>query len=423
LLYRYITRSNLVPLVGLAYVTCASLASAQSLFWGGGSTDITGPQSPAYGDGSWDTVLQNWASDPTGTTYQAWNNTGSGIAELQWVASNYALVVEEDITVGGVTVTQSATPTGQTVSFHQGAAAGREKLIFADGAVINVDGANDSFVLNFTGGTNEVDYDFLGDVTKQGAGLIQSTVFHQTFTIASGHTFDIQQGGFTISGNRSMVMNGATLNLESGTTFTDNIGVSSFAPQKTIGALTGSGTYASQSVAEPKSTLQIGSGNLSSTFDGTIEDSNANPLRITKVGTGTFELAGTGTYGGLTVLQDGTYVLSGDYTGEGFLDIANGDFDLSGNGKYGDLTFSGTGVATLFGIGTLDILQANYSLADASNDIGLGNLLGDGGQGLQVTTFNDGSADFTRITLIPEPTTASLAMAGLLSLLARRRRS
>lgn len=409
-------------LLAFASLACVSLAPAQSLFWGGGSSDIVGPQPPAYGDGSWDTTTLNWASDAAGATYQAWNNTGTGIAELQWIGSNYALTVEEDVNVGGITVVESGTPTGKSISLVQGAASGREKLIFSAGAVIDVDGTDGSFILNFAGAGSEVDYDFLGDVTKQGAGTIQSTVYHQNFTISSGSTFDIQDGAFTISGNRAMVMSGATLNLAAGTTFTDNINNASFAGQKSIGALTGSGVYESQSVAEPKSTLQIGSGNLTSTFDGTIQDSNANPLRITKVGTGTFELAGTGSYSGLTVLEDGTYVLSGDYTGEGFLEIANGDFDLSGNGTYGDLTFSGTGVATLFGTGTLDILQANYSLADASNDIGLGNLLGDGGQGLQVTTFNDGSSDFTRITLIPEPSTATLLLAGLLGLCARRRR-
>lgn len=67
-------------IVMLAMLLTTSL-EAGTLYWGGGSANITGPQAlpKSLGNltGTWNTTLQNWAVDTNGTSYQAWSNTGT----------------------------------------------------------------------------------------------------------------------------------------------------------------------------------------------------------------------------------------------------------------------------------------------------------------------------------------------------------
>jgi len=122
---------------------------------------------------------------------------------------------------------------------------------------------------------------------------------------------------------------------------------------------------------------------------------------LIKNGAGTVTLNGDNTYNGTTTINGGTLKLTGS--------ILNTD----------DLIFGG-GVLDLDTTGLINVLQSNYSIADANTDIT--NSLIVGSPTLLVSTFNDGSNDFTQITAIPEPSTLLLAAIGLLGLAFYRRR-
>lgn len=79
------------------------------------------------------------------------------------------------------------------------------------------------------------------------------------------------------------------------------------------GATTQPGTsrLITNSAPSTTSTLTVGNGNRSDTFDGVIED-GAGTLAFTKVGTGTQTLTGANTYTGSTIVSGGTLALSGD---------------------------------------------------------------------------------------------------------------
>ena len=62
------------------------------------------------------------------------------------------------------------------------------------------------------------------------------------------------------------------------------------------------------SAAGPTSTLTVGNGNASSTFDGTLAD-GAGKVALVKVGFGTLTLAGTNNYSGNTTVNNGTLVI------------------------------------------------------------------------------------------------------------------
>ncbi len=312
------------------------------------------------------------------------------------------------------------------VNIGQGPASGRERLTFSAGATIHVDSGA---TLNFSGGGLEAEFRALGDLTKTGDGDMTFTRFHDRASIASGSTFSIEGGTVSFGGNTPYNFTGVTIDLSSGAEFRESMSPSALKSNGLqVGGLTGTGTFSGRSGSDADSFNRIGSGDVSSTFDGTLADSDgSNPMTLRKEGTGTFELAGSGTYGGTTSVEEGTFDLSGSYTGEGALDILDAAaMMLSGTGFFGDLTFSGTdglGVLTIEGLGVLNVLQSNYSIADANTDIGLGNLLA-ATDVLAVTTFNDGSNDFTQISIgvIPEPSGAMMMVAGLAFLLGARRR-
>lgn len=123
--------------------------------------------------------------------------------------------------------------------------------------------------------------------------------------------------------------------------------------------------------------------------------------------------------GGLVWDKTGALKLSGTNSYTGTTTISFGNIQLSGLiGSTADLLFS-SGTLFLDSTGVINVLQSNYSLADANNDITGSFITGAGA--LQVTTFNDGSNDFTQISVIPEPSAALLGGLGMLMLLRRRR--
>ncbi len=85
------------------FVVVAGLAAAPAatVYWGGGTVDITDGTPPSDVGGDWSQSISNWASDALGTTYQTWNNAAGDTARFDTSGSNYSVLILEDITTGG----------------------------------------------------------------------------------------------------------------------------------------------------------------------------------------------------------------------------------------------------------------------------------------------------------------------------------
>jgi fibronectin-binding autotransporter adhesin len=117
---------------------------------------------------------------------------------------------------------------------------------------------------------------------------------------------------------------------------------------ETINGLSGSGTV-DNDLASGTATLTIGDNDQSSSFSGTLLNSGASMLAITKIGTGTLSLSGANTYSGATIVGMGTLQLGAadvipDGSGKGSVTVS-GTLDLN--------TFSET-INGLSGAGTID---------------------------------------------------------------------
>lgn len=121
-----------------------------------------------------------------------------------------------------------------------------------------------------------------GDFVLNGEIITASTV-----SVSSGNSLTITTAN-GLQGSVALVVDG-TLNL--GT-------------DESIGSLAGSGAVA----IAPGTILTVGSDNTSTTYSGTLSGVGSG---LTKVGTGTQTLAGTGTYTGETRVEDGTLAVSG----------------------------------------------------------------------------------------------------------------
>ena len=161
-----------------------------------------------------------------------------------------------------------------------------------------------------------------------------------------------------------------------------------------------------------RTTLQLDGSAIGNLISGDIMDSaDGTPrvMNVTKLGTGSWTLSGTNTYTGLTTISGGLLELDGSIL------------------STSDLIFSGTGLLDLGFSGLINVLQSNYSIADAQNDIIASRIFASGT--LLVSTFNNGTTNFTQLKLesissaVPEPATAALGLMGLAGLMMRRRRA
>jgi len=343
--------SLLVVLLG------ATTLHAADRYWGGSDTDLLNGTPVIPGDGAWSTTIANWADSTASPTYFPWASSDNAI--FATTASNYTVEMREDLVVGDITVTDDFS---SQVNISQLSGNPREELEQNDGGVVHV---GDGAVLNFPGGGSENEYVPLGDLTKTGTGRWQFTRFFSNVTIPNGSTFDILEGEFQYNGNRAFEAPGATVHIAAGATFDDQSnrpdGSSFVGGQKEIGALTGSGTYIGRT--SPKNDiksnlqLQVGTGDLTSTFSGTFEDGQASrPLSFVKEGTGTFTFAGTSTTAGFNFVDEGTLIIDGDWNGTGDFTVEDGA-TLGGSGFIGGGVFADTAATLSPGssVGTLTI--------------------------------------------------------------------
>jgi len=146
-------------------------------------------------------------------------------------------------------------------------------------------------------------------------------------------------GGFTGGAGAVRVDSGATATIHSNTLFwTDTSSLHVNGGVFSTDQLTNdTGISASIQISDPagNSALTVGSGNGSSTFDGTIADAAGGPGSLRKVGTGTFELTGNSSYSGGTIIDGGLLLANnaaGSAAGSGSVQVNSGGA-LGGNGN------------------------------------------------------------------------------------------
>jgi autotransporter-associated beta strand protein len=134
-------------------------------------------------------------------------------------------------------------------------------------------------------------------------------------TLTLSNTANAFSGGLTI--NDGVVRLGASQVITDSQIITINtagtLDLNAF--NETIGGLSSNGTIQNQ--ATGTSTLTIGSGNTTSTFNGTIRNNSgvgSGVVALTKTGTGTLTLSGTNSYTGTTTVSAGTLNLASNLT-------------------------------------------------------------------------------------------------------------
>jgi len=183
-----------------------------------------------------------------------------------------------------------------------------------------------------TGGTT-----FTGGVSGTGGLTIKGlATFNTTQATYSGTTTLGNSGNGAVSESSSDVLShNSSFQIQSGSTLY-------VFQNQTIGGLSGTGTVeARASLTSPTNTLSVGSGDVSSTFDGTLKNlSNFNTLALTKIGNGTLTLTGNNTYSGGTTINAGTLAVgSSSALGTGDVNLTSGT--LSTNGVQTTINVSG----------------------------------------------------------------------------------
>lgn len=286
--------------------TRIGVQNGASLTIGGTISESTAGVSPLFRAGALgDDIILNGSGTWTGNT-QVFSNGG-------------ALVLGADNRLPVTSVLSLNPGTGANTVFdlggHDQTVAG---LIGGQGIVTN-NGATPSTLtsappLDVTSGFFGSIVDGLGTVAfvKDGAGLQQFTSVNSYSggTVVNAGRLEIIQSQ-TASGD--IVINGGSLKLSSFASLANGVNLSIasggfFYPDgtsQTLGKLEGAGTIDSTYNAGGIDTLSVGAGDVSSQFDGVIQQSTVRTYALNKIGTGTFTLTGLNSYTGNTVVEDG----------------------------------------------------------------------------------------------------------------------
>jgi fibronectin-binding autotransporter adhesin len=313
-------------------------AGAQTVqYWDG--ADLTGATATVNGEGGagvWTSSATNWTT-PTGfAVNSAWAGQAGVFAgaaggtvqvignqafqELRFLTNGYVLnsagATDGLATTGGFSIINTDTGVSTVINTPISGTAG---LIKTGGGSLSLGGANSyAGQTTISGGTlsllggGAIAGAVQNNATLTNAGTISGLVTNagtltSTGTLAGGLTNNAGAAANVAGGfGGSAITNSGTLTLTGATTgigaVTQNVGgVFNLANISTgIGSLAGSGA-----VQLGSATLTTGSDNASTNFSGVLSGTGA----LTKIGTGTFTLAGANAYSGLTTVNGGTLVI------------------------------------------------------------------------------------------------------------------
>ena len=179
-------------------------------------------------------------------------------------------------------------------------------LASAQPSVINVglNAAYSTWMLDVAHGTAPADLVVNGNVYG-GFGITKVNNGSLQLTGSDTYTGDTTVNGGTLQvGSATAIPYGAgTGNVALGSSGTFDL----FGSTTNINGLSGAGSV--DNSASSAVTLDVGNNDATTAFSGSIENSNpAGLLALTKVGSGTLTLSGTGTYLGGTTVNDGTLI-------------------------------------------------------------------------------------------------------------------
>jgi hypothetical protein len=136
----------LTPLLALG---TAGLLQAQTLYWGGGTSDITDgtaiPSTVAGLTGTWNDTLENWSNNATSTVYDPW--TTGAFANLGYftdASGNAILTTVGNKTVSGMFANLTAASGNNRLFQLNGSAVGTTLTLTGPSATFLVAGTNNT---------------------------------------------------------------------------------------------------------------------------------------------------------------------------------------------------------------------------------------------------------------------------------------
>ncbi|TCT02640.1 autotransporter-associated beta strand repeat-containing protein [Aquabacter spiritensis] len=316
----------------LAVTATFNSAKSVTLGVGGGTFSIVGADTVltltgiVSGDGSLTktglgTLALTTANTYTGATFINEGTLVAGVAEALATSSSVTIASGATLAIGY----------NQTIGELEGVAGSTVSIAAGSTLTVGNGNASSTYDGNLSGA---------GSFVKEGTGtvVLGGTGSYTGTTSVTGGVLALASGTAIVDSGIVSISLGATLDVRS---------------NETLGAVEGAGA-----VTLTGGALSVGGGNASGTFSGTISGDGG----LTKVGTGTFILAGAGTYIGGTTIEGGTLQIgNGGTTGSITGDVVN-DGTLAFN-RSDDLTFSGTiagtGGLVKAGSGTLTLNGIN----------------------------------------------------------------
>lgn len=240
--------------------------------------------------------------------------------------------------------------------------------VIATGAVLEISRASS------IGYASSTTFSGTGTLRKTGAGEVVWGSSTANFSLSAGALIDVREGVFVGGSyaNENWTNNQSDLNVETGAVF------KTVEANVRLNRITGGGALGTGYSGAGYQNLTIGLGGGSSTFAGSITNTDNNPSfvgNVVKDGAGTIILTGASTYSGTTTINGGTLQLGTGTPGQdGTLSNTSGItnnaalvFNLAGSQSIG-VSVSGNGTFTKNGPGTLNL--QSFSGAPASNVVG-----------------------------------------------------